>query len=708
MTLSAIGCQIDVHELRAGCRGRWPDIIASVCGIDRQVLDGRHHPCPRCGGKDRFRMIDADAGALFCNRCFNRKNGDGIAAVRWLLGVDFHTACQRIGEYLHLPATNGHAHGTNGLMPTHRTSSRKFCNGQEAVAEAEQRMGPATATWPYHDAEGREVGIVGRWETEGGKTIRPFSEQADGGWTCSAMPEPRPLFRLPEVLKATGRIWICEGEKSADALRQIGLTATTSSGGAHAARKSDWSVLAGREVLLWPDHDQSGQKYADDVLQILGKLDPLPTVRRINPADLHLAEAEDAADWIDRHDAQMREELREQLEGIANAVPVVMAPKPRFAIEFIDSAKFAVADYRAEFLIKRILVRGQPCILGGAQKTLKTSIAVDLALSLGTGTRFLGEFDVPHIVPVGILSGESGGFTLQETARRVAHARGWLLSDAKVQWGFRLPQIGLSEHLAALADAVERLDLKVLMIDPAYLCLLKRDDGTSISFSNVFEMGDVLGRFSEAFAGLDCTPIVVHHESKSAATYRKRTNFGPPDLSDLSMAGFAEWARQWLLLGRREEYEHGTGIHRLWLNAGGSAGHGGLWALDIDEGKLQDDFSGRKWQVAVSTPDTMRQAQKDATEARKADSTAERDERDRKKLLDAYEQHPAGETARTLESLAGLNHRRFLQVNQILLHGGEVEPVRIKKKKTGEFDGFRLVRRTGEIGECLFDGSEFQ
>ncbi|WLD14376.1 AAA family ATPase [Planctellipticum variicoloris] len=649
-------------------------------------------------------MIDAEAGALFCNQCFGRKNGDGIAAVQWLLKVDFRTACELIDKYLHLPTTSGH--GTNGMMPTHRTSSRKFCNGQVAVAEAEQRMGPATATWPYHDAGGREVGIVGRWETEGGKTIRQFSEQEDGEWTCSAMPEPRPLFRLPEVLKATGRIWICEGEKAADKLRQIGLTATTSSGGARAARRSDWSVLAGREVIIWPDHDQPGQKYADDVLQILEKLDPPPTVRRINPADLQLAKSEDAVDWIDRHDTQMLEELLNSLEAIADAAPAVMAPKRKFAIEFIDSAKFAAADYRAEFLVKRILVRGQPCILGGAQKTLKTSIAVDLALSLGTGTRFLGEFDVPHIVPVGILSGESGGFTLQETALRVAHARGWLLSDAKVQWGLRLPQLGLSEHLAALADAVERLDLKVLMIDPAYLCLLKRDDGTSISFSNVFEMGDVLGRFSEAFAGLDCTPIVVHHESKSATTYRKRTNFGPPDLSDLSMAGFAEWARQWLLLGRREEYGHGTGIHRLWLNAGGSAGHGGLWALDIDEGKLQDDFSGRKWQVAVSTPDTMRQAQKDATEARKANDAATRDDRDRQKLLDVYKKYPAGETARVLGAAARLNHSRFQQVNQILLHDGEVEPVRIKKKKTGEYDGFRLVRKTRGFGGSPLDGSE--
>lgn len=49
MPLSVDGCRIDVHELKARCCGRWPDIIASACEIHRQLLDGRHHPWPRCG-----------------------------------------------------------------------------------------------------------------------------------------------------------------------------------------------------------------------------------------------------------------------------------------------------------------------------------------------------------------------------------------------------------------------------------------------------------------------------------------------------------------------------------------------------------------------------------------------------------------------------------------------------------------------------------
>lgn len=92
--------RFDKDELKRLARGRWKEIFSALCGLSSEALDGRHHPCPKCGGDDRFRMVNEDEGALLCNQCFATKNGDGIAAVGWLLDLDFQHAMEKIGQYL--------------------------------------------------------------------------------------------------------------------------------------------------------------------------------------------------------------------------------------------------------------------------------------------------------------------------------------------------------------------------------------------------------------------------------------------------------------------------------------------------------------------------------------------------------------------------------------------------------------------------------
>ena len=55
---------------------------------------------------------------------------------------------------------------------------------------------------------------------------------------------------------------LCEGEKAADAVAAAGLVAASYFGGTAGASKADYSSLAGRSVIIWPDDDQVGQKAA--------------------------------------------------------------------------------------------------------------------------------------------------------------------------------------------------------------------------------------------------------------------------------------------------------------------------------------------------------------------------------------------------------------------------------------------------------------
>lgn len=90
----------DLELVRSAAARRWPEILAKLSGHDAELFDGNHHGCPLCGGVDRFRLIDADAGAVLCNQCLRDKNGDGFAALQWLCSIDFVESLKRVAGYL--------------------------------------------------------------------------------------------------------------------------------------------------------------------------------------------------------------------------------------------------------------------------------------------------------------------------------------------------------------------------------------------------------------------------------------------------------------------------------------------------------------------------------------------------------------------------------------------------------------------------------
>ena len=83
----------------------------------------------------------------------------------------------------------------------------------------------------------------------------------------------------------------------------------------------------------------------------------------------------------------------------------------------MTSAELDAADLHTEYLVEGILAAGQPCVIAASKKSLKTTTAIDLAMSLASRSPFLGKFHVPKSVRVALMSGESGDAVIQETAR---------------------------------------------------------------------------------------------------------------------------------------------------------------------------------------------------------------------------------------------------------------------------------------------------
>ncbi len=199
--------------------------------------------------------------------------------------------------------------------------AKTFPTARDAVAELERWRGGDTrsATWTYHDASGEPVGLVVRWDTPTGKDVRPVSK-TPAGWIIGGMPTPRPLYSLLKLLATEpgARVYVTEGEKAADAARAVGLVATTSTHGSKSAKESDWSPMAGRDVVILPDHDDAGEGYADDVAK-LAKTAGAKSVRVVRLVELwaDLPNGGDMADLLEHRGGEV-DSIRAEVEALAN------------------------------------------------------------------------------------------------------------------------------------------------------------------------------------------------------------------------------------------------------------------------------------------------------------------------------------------------------------------------------------------------------
>lgn len=160
--------------------------------------------------------------------------------------------------------------------------------------------GNLVATYPYHDADGTVLYEVCRYFPKDFKQRVP---QQGGGYSWKLGDIPRVWYRLPALMAglAAGKVaFVCEGEKDADALAALGLTATSLAGGAAFTGSRHWASVAvehfrGARVVLLPDNDDPGRSHMQ---RIASRLGPLATwVRTV--ALPGLPEKGDVSDWLD-------------------------------------------------------------------------------------------------------------------------------------------------------------------------------------------------------------------------------------------------------------------------------------------------------------------------------------------------------------------------------------------------------------------------
>lgn len=243
------------------------------------------------GGIGDSWSVNLDTGVWACFAS-GIKGHDLIGLYAELNHVGQGAAAQAIVEQLHLEAVD--IPRLPARLPPERAAERPW----EPIPEdapallPHPHLGPPTATYRY----GNRFWVT-RHDTDVGKSFLQWTWR-NGHWARKGPGPNRPLFHVEQLAKhPAAPVLIVEGERCVERAAPIltGFVVLTWSGGAQAVKQSDWSCLAGRDVIVWPDADAPGRAAAAIIATRLA--DQAQRVRVVNPGDVE--PGWDIADAID-------------------------------------------------------------------------------------------------------------------------------------------------------------------------------------------------------------------------------------------------------------------------------------------------------------------------------------------------------------------------------------------------------------------------
>ncbi len=239
------------------------------------------------------------------------------------------------------------------------------------------------ATYDYIDELGSLLFQAVRFAPKGFRQRQPDGK---GDWIWNLKDVRLIPYHLPELLKQP-YVFIVEGEKDADNLGKIGLTATCNPMGA-GKWHAEWSkFFEGKEVFILPDLDEPGRKHALDVgKKLFGhalrtKLIELPQEKG----------GKDVSDWLSRGGTKddllkLAKEAKEWLP------PGTKPPKP--VLKTITAEALEDKDFpELRWAVPGLLTEGLT-ILAGRPKKGKSWMGLGFAVAIASGGIALGKIKV--------------------------------------------------------------------------------------------------------------------------------------------------------------------------------------------------------------------------------------------------------------------------------------------------------------------------
>lgn len=211
------------------------------------------------------------------------------------------------------------------------------------------------------------------------------------------------------------------------------------------------------------------------------------------------------------HQAKMREEAKEKT-----------AAKAGFALTHIDQFMVNNADAITEWTIPEWLPDGAVAFLVAPPGSYKTWLLLDLALSLATGSPFLGQYEVNRPGPVILVQQEDHKAGIASRLAKIWHARFPFKLAHEFGREFELPQqqvpiwvhetrslrLDSRESIAALGTQVAKIRPRAVLIDPLY-STLSTDDYMAGAAEQMLALKTLRDRYG-------CSFVFAHHTRKKA------------------------------------------------------------------------------------------------------------------------------------------------------------------------------------------------
>ena len=396
-----------------------------------------------------------------------------------------------------------------------------------------------TDEWEYADEHGSVLFVKQRYKTSDtkGKTYK-LLRVLDDGTRHASMGGARVIpYRLKDVIEAglQGKpVFICEGEKAADALASIGVFTSTSHTGAGSWPNGNTYWFADMNIVLVPDNDQPGYRYASLVASAL-----LPIAKSVRLLALPVKHTEDAFEWVaSGGDKAQLMALCKGLQPLLDAESIAYQPppsensepaielsldaeafEPEPAIELVpEESKIrieawdSIEDEPVEWLIQDVLPRRGFSALFGPPGSFKSFVALDIAHSIATGTPWMGkEVSTPGAVLY--ICGEGhGGIGARIRACRLHHKTepGAKVYVIRHQLNLRSSKEDIQQLQLAISNLVQREQVRFELVQVDTLA--RAFGGGNENDSS--DMGAFIASLSKIQRLLDCALQIVHHVGK--------------------------------------------------------------------------------------------------------------------------------------------------------------------------------------------------